>query len=81
MNTDSPMSTKLSALFAARHESSAEKDAAKQRPYDLVLVLIALSLLAIGFVIVSSASMPIAERLHNNPFHFAIRHTIYIGLE
>jgi cell division protein FtsW len=73
-------SNKLSALFTARHDVLTENDTAQNRPYDLVLVLIALTLFAIGFVIVTSASMPIAERLHGNPFHFAIRHAIYIGL-
>lgn len=71
---------KLSALFAARHETFAEKDTLQNRPYDLVLVLITLTLFAIGFVIVTSASMPIGEKLHGNPFHFAIRHAIYMGL-
>ncbi|MFT7261369.1 MAG: cell division protein FtsW [Glaciecola sp.] len=79
-NSNLSPSNKLSALFAARHEASAENDTAQNRPYDLVLVLIALTLFAIGFVIVTSASMPIGERLHGNPFHFAIRHAIYIGL-
>jgi cell division protein FtsW len=77
---DLQVSSKLSALFATRHEGSNESDSVKQRPYDLALVLIALTLFAIGFVIVTSASMPIAERLHGNPFHYAIRHAIYIGL-
>jgi cell division protein FtsW len=79
-NSNLSPSNKLSALFAARHEASAEKDMGQNRPYDLVLVLIALTLFAIGFVIVTSASMPIGERLHGNPFHFAIRHAIYMGL-
>lgn len=79
-NSNLSPSNKLSALFAARHEASAEKDTTQNRPYDLVLVLITLTLFAIGFVIVTSASMPIGEKLHGNPFHFAIRHAIYIGL-
>ncbi|MCP4417118.1 MAG: cell division protein FtsW, partial [Chloroflexi bacterium] len=31
-----------------------------------------------GLIIVCSASMPIADRLHDNPFYFAIRHGIYL---
>ncbi len=46
--------------------------------YDKLLLIIALSLMTIGFIIVTSASIPVAERLHNNPFHFATRHGIYL---
>ena len=67
-------STKLSQLFAARHDSPKQP----KHPYDATLVLIALALLSIGVVIVTSASMPVADRLHGNPFYFAIRHGIYI---
>jgi cell division protein FtsW len=62
----------LADLFSAKHDNQAP------RAYNLPLVLIAIALFSIGFVIVCSASMPIAERLHDNPFHFAIRHAIYI---
>jgi cell division protein FtsW len=79
-NSNLQASNKLSAIFAARHDIFADPDGAQQRPYDLVLVLITLTLLAIGFVIVTSASMPIAERMYGNPFYFAIRHAIYIGI-
>jgi cell division protein FtsW len=79
-NSNLQTSNKLSAMFAARHDLFADQDGAQQRPYDLVLVLITLTLFAIGFVIVTSASMPIAERMYGNPFHFAIRHAIYIGI-
>lgn len=59
-------------LFSAKHDQHAPS------AYNLGLVLIAVALFSIGFVIVTSASMPIAERLHGNPFHFALRHGIYI---
>lgn len=48
--------------------------------YDRGLVCLALTLMCIGFVIITSASMPVAERLHGNAFHFAVRHAIYLGL-
>ena len=63
----------LRQLFQQRH------DVTKQpRPYDVMLVLAAFALLCFGFVMVTSASIPVAERLHDNPFHFAIRHGIYM---
>ena len=37
-----------------------------------------IALLCIGTVMVGSASMPYAERLHENPFHYVIRHAISI---
>ncbi len=67
-------STKLSALFAAKHDGHPSAT----HPYDVTLILIALALMSIGVVIVTSASMPVADRLHDNPFYFAIRHGIYI---
>ncbi len=67
-------SNSLVQLFAAKHDEVA------QRYYDLTIVLVSVALLAIGFIIVTSASMPISARLFDNPFHFAIRHVIYMGL-
>lgn len=62
----------LADMFSAKHDNQAP------RAYNLALVLIAIALFSIGFVMVTSASMPIAVRLHDNPFHFAMRHGIYI---
>ncbi len=50
------------------------------KPYDSWLILLAIALLSIGLVVVTSASMPAAERIFHNPFHIAIRHCIYIVL-
>ncbi|MEG0481588.1 MAG: putative lipid II flippase FtsW [Acinetobacter sp.] len=43
-----------------------------------VLVFCVISLLCIGTVMVASASMPYAERMHENEFHYVIRHAISI---
>ncbi|MDP7593136.1 MAG: cell division protein FtsW [Litorilituus sp.] len=48
--------------------------------FDRSFILLALSMYMIGLIMVASSSMPVAERLFNNPFHFVIRHTIYIIL-
>lgn len=66
-------SSYLPDLFAWRHDRGAP-----ERPYDLGLLMAALMLMAIGFVMVTSASMPVAARLFDNPFHFSIRHAIYL---
>ena len=43
-----------------------------------VLIFCVVALLCIGTVMVGSASMPYAERLHEDPFHYVIRHLISI---
>jgi len=48
--------------------------------FDRGFVVLAIVMYMIGLVMVASSSMPVAERLFNNPFHFVIRHTIYIIL-
>ena len=49
-------------------------------PMDLVLVAAVTALFSLGLVMVTSASMPVAERLGVGTFHFAIRQSIYLGL-
>lgn len=66
-------SSYLPDLFAWRHDNKKP-----ERPYDLTLLLTALALMAIGLIMVTSASMPVASRLFDNPFHFSIRHGIYL---
>lgn len=46
--------------------------------YDRVLLTLAIAMLAFGFIMVTSASLPTAEKLTGNPFHFAARHTVYV---
>ena len=48
--------------------------------FDRSYVVLALCMYMIGLIMVASSSMPIAERLFANPFHFIIRHMIYIVL-
>lgn len=64
---------KLSELFTARHGQ-----VSSQRAYDLSLVLVSLALMSIGLIVVTSASMPVAEREYGNPFYFSARHIIYL---
>lgn len=48
--------------------------------YARLVGLMTLFLTAVGFVLVSSASMDVAARTYNNEFYFAIRHFLYIAL-
>ncbi len=66
------MKKTLAAMFAEKH------DVEERRPYNLALVLISVLLLSIGLIMVTSASMSEGVRIHENPYHFAIRHIFYI---
>jgi len=48
--------------------------------FDRSYIMLAFAMYMIGLVMVASSSMPVAERLFNNPFHFVTRHFIYIML-
>ncbi|MBJ7222870.1 MULTISPECIES: cell division protein FtsW [unclassified Brenneria] len=48
--------------------------------YDRTLVWLTFGLAVIGFVMVTSASMPIGQRLASDPFLFAKRDALYLGL-
>ncbi|WP_315709314.1 cell division protein FtsW [Brenneria uluponensis] len=48
--------------------------------YDRTLVWLTLGLAVLGLVMVTSASMPIGQRLANDPFLFAKRDALYLGL-
>ncbi|TKB47675.1 cell division protein FtsW [Thalassotalea mangrovi] len=50
----------------------------KPTSFDRGLLLLALCLYLIGMIMVASSSMPVAERLYDNPFHFVLRHGFYI---
>ena len=46
--------------------------------YDRTLVWLAFGLAAIGFIMVTSASMPVGQRLTDDPFYFAKRDVVYL---
>jgi cell division protein FtsW len=48
--------------------------------FDRQLVWLALGLMLIGLVMVTSASFPISYRLTGEPFHFMLRHAIFLVL-
>ncbi|KAA8728027.1 MAG: cell division protein FtsW [Ewingella americana] len=59
---------------------SKENDATTLVLYDRTLLWLTFGLAIIGFVMVTSASMPIGQRLADDPFLFAKRDAIYLGL-
>lgn len=59
-------------------ESFIQRD--QQRDYDSFFLVLLLALLAVGLVMVTSASIPIADRMFGNPIYFTVRHLIYMGL-
>jgi len=48
--------------------------------FDRGYLVLAMAMYSIGLVMVMSSSMPVAERIFDNPFHFFFRHSIYIVL-
>ncbi|CAH0527079.1 cell division protein FtsW [Vibrio hippocampi] len=48
--------------------------------YDRQLVWLAFALMITGLVMVTSASFPISTRLTDQPFHFMIRHAVFLVL-
>ncbi|WP_152554889.1 cell division protein FtsW [Serratia sp. DD3] len=59
---------------------SREHDSANMVLYDRSLLWLTLGLSVVGFVMVTSASMPIGQRLADDPFLFAKRDALYLGL-
>ncbi|GAA3912199.1 MULTISPECIES: cell division protein FtsW [Gibbsiella] len=57
-----------------------DHDAATMVLYDRTLLWLTFGLAIIGFVMVTSASMPIGQRLADDPFLFAKRDALYLGL-
>lgn len=48
--------------------------------FDRSYLILGVAMFMVGLIMVASSSMPVAERLFNNPFHFVFRHIIYIGI-
>ncbi len=47
--------------------------------YDRQLLWIAFGLMTIGLIMVTSASIPVSTRLTDQPFHFMVRHGVFLG--
>ena len=48
--------------------------------YDRFLLVLVMCLLAIGIIMVASASMVISDRQYHQPFHYLVRQLIYLGI-
>jgi len=47
---------------------------------DMRLIALAAALLVVGVIVVTSASMEVANAKHGNPFYHLIRHVIFLGM-
>ena len=61
-------------------DGPAGKDTDSLIMYDRTLLWLTFGLAAIGFIMVTSASMPIGQRLTNDPFFFAKRDGVHLIL-
>ena len=48
------------------------------RPYDPLLLISAVSLLVIGFLMITSASMEVSDKNYGSPFYHALKHAVFI---
>jgi cell division protein FtsW len=52
----------------------------QQSAHDRLLLVLVVCLLAIGIIMVASASMAISEKQYHQPFHFLVRQLLYLSL-
>ena len=64
--------------FADIRDSLTPKPSAQL--YDVPLLYCVIMLIGLGFVMVTSASMPTADRLFDNPYHIIIRHSMFLAM-
>ncbi|MBV6694233.1 cell division protein FtsW [Serratia quinivorans] len=70
----------LTELFKNWVAGSRDNDSVNMVLYDRTLLWLTFGLAIIGFVMVTSASMPIGQRLADDPFLFAKRDALYLAL-
>jgi cell division protein FtsW len=68
------------ARRSARVKELSRRRQGMQPDIDWALLFCVLLLLGFGFVMVASASMSIADRIFDAPFHFVTRHALALGL-
>jgi len=54
--------------------------AAQARPYDPLMLISALSLLVIGFLMITSASMEVSNKDYGSPFYHAMKHGVFVAV-
>ena len=65
-------------MLKAMLKTSQERLTTRHQAFDGWLLLATLSLMLIGWVMVTSASTEIAASLTGNPYYFSIRHGIFV---
>lgn len=72
------MTAAANTLSALRLPQWLSIEPSKTATFDRSYLVLGVCMYMIGLIMVASSSMPVAERLFDNPFHFVIRHMIYI---
>lgn len=75
-----PAGPKVRARRVARVKELSRRREGRLPDMDWALLFCVLLLLGFGFVMVASASMSIADRVFDAPFHFITRHALALGL-
>lgn len=76
LSFNQPLARFTQWVNGSRQNSAADCDVM----YDRTLLWFTFGLAIVGFIMVTSASMPIAQRYTDDPFFFAKRDAVYIGL-
>jgi cell division protein FtsW len=50
------------------------------RPFDPLLLISAISLLLVGFLMITSASMEVSDKNYGSPFYHAFKHLVFLGV-
>ena len=67
-------------MFTTTNTSQATRRGAEEGRYDRGVVLSAIGLASLGLVMVASSSISIADSQHLGPFHYLIRHLVFLAL-
>lgn len=78
--TSNSLSLVLAKLLQWFSQLTAQKTTYGNATFDRSFVVLGLTMYMLGLVMVATSSIPVGEKLFNNPFHFVIRHGIYICL-
>jgi len=74
------MSTTAEAVVRGTRAALRRRRGPRESPLDFALLAVVLGLLGLGFVMVTSASMPMADRTYGDPFFFVLRHGVALTL-
>jgi len=68
----------MNITLAGNHTAAELPDLSVRPAFDGTLMLVAMALLLIGWIMIASASIDVAELRNGNPFHYVTRHGVFV---